>query len=253
MIYMSYKILFSNIGYARGIDGSLKQHITRSIRHLYCSLPAQEVVIGQLREILKMNKPDICCFVEIDKGSLLSGSYNQIEALINQDYSYHAVAGKYGENSFRQYFPFYKGKSNGFIAKEELLFEQLNFENGVKKLLYAIKLPGDITLLFAHFSLRHSIRQKQFIEIKKILQNYNEKVILLADFNILKGLGELDTFLKDDSLRLLNNPDTPTFMFHKKKLLLDLCLYTPALEGKLDIQIIPQPFSDHAALLVKVK
>ena len=55
---MSYRILFSNIGYARGIDGSLKQHITHATRHLYCSLPTQELVIEQLKEIIKTNTPE---------------------------------------------------------------------------------------------------------------------------------------------------------------------------------------------------
>ncbi|MAM35260.1 MAG: hypothetical protein CMH28_09315 [Micavibrio sp.] len=250
---MSYRILFSNIGYARGIDGSLKQHITRATRHLYCSLPTQELVIGQLKEIIKTNTPDICCFVEIDKGSLLSGNYNQIEALIDHEYAFHAVSGKYGQGSLRQHIPFYKGKSNGFITKEKLPFKQINFKYGAKKLLYAVSLPDDITLLFAHFSLRYSTRQKQFEEIKRIRHQFGEKVILLADFNILKGISELDSFSEKDSFRLLNDPDQPTFIFHRRRLLLDLCLYTPALEGKLELDIIPQPFSDHAALLVEVK
>ena len=78
-------------------------------------------------------------------------------------------------------------------------------------------------------------------------------MILLDDFNILKGISELDSFSEKDSFRLLNDPDQPTFIFHRRRLLLDLCLYTPALEGKLELDIIPQPFSDHAALLVEVK
>ena len=58
---MSYKIFFSNIGYAKGIDGSLRQHISMAGRHFYCSLPVQEQVLAQVKALIDAEQPDLCC------------------------------------------------------------------------------------------------------------------------------------------------------------------------------------------------
>ena len=78
---MTQKILFSNIGYAKGIDGTLWQHLSRAGRYLYCRVPTQTLVLGQLKAIIDLEQPDLCCFVEIDSGSLHSAYVNQLKLL----------------------------------------------------------------------------------------------------------------------------------------------------------------------------
>lgn len=245
-----YKILMSNLGYMRGIDGRLSSHIFYAHRHIYCSEVAQKKSLRQLKEIIERENPDICCFVEIDKGSSDMAGLNQLESLINDKYHFFDIENKYGQQSRLRTFPFSKGKSNGFVAQEKLEFEKIYFDHGTKRLIYKIFLPGNITLFFAHFSLKRIIREKQLLQVRQLINEAPGDSILLGDFNILSGVSELSPLLQENNLRLMNDESKPTFKFHKINKMLDLCICTKSLAGRVDLKIIPQPYSDHSALLV---
>jgi hypothetical protein len=51
------KILFSNLGYATGISGSLYHHVTRAYRHVYKSAAQQQAVMAQFRQIIDRRGP----------------------------------------------------------------------------------------------------------------------------------------------------------------------------------------------------
>lgn len=248
----SFKILFSNLGYARGIDGSLWHHVSRIGRHVYCPVPPQQFVLSQLKQIMLQEKPELCCFVEIDQGSLLSSNFNQMEALRDDDYCYHDISNKYGADSWLSRLPFHTSKSNGFLAKSAYQFRRLYFKAGRKRLIYQIILPGDIALYFAHFSLNAQTRREQFIEMIDHMKHDNTHSVLLADFNIFNGFPELDPLLKGTDMRIMNRDNEPTFRFHKKRHILDLALCSESLIGRVELKVIPQPYSDHAALFLKV-
>jgi endonuclease/exonuclease/phosphatase family metal-dependent hydrolase len=250
---MSRKIFFSNLGYAKGIDGSLRQHVGRFGRHFYNKLPVQEQVLEQLKNIITKEDPDICCFVEIDRGSRQSASLNQLERLIDERYSYHDIADKYGEGSLVGRMYLHAGKSNAFVSKEKLAFERLYFRHGTKRLIYRLELPEGISLLFAHFSLNRKTRVKQFQEIREIARQHKGETVLLADFNIMQGFRELAPLLDDGDLKVLNKESDFTFSFINKKLVLDLCIASKNLAPRINLKIIAQPFSDHAGLLVEIQ
>lgn len=253
---MTYRILFSNIGYAKGIDGSLRQHIARFARHFYSRLSVQEQVLKELNAIITLERPDLCCFVEIDSGSIQSARHNQMQPLINETYAHYDVADKYGPDSNVSQMPLHGGRSNSFMSREKLSFEKLYFKNGTKRLIYKIALPpeipGNIHVFFTHFSLRKKIRAKQFEEVRQIILQTPGETILLADFNIFYGFKELAPLLQTENLVVLNNEKDTTFQFSGKHLALDLCLCSSSLSSRLALHIIPQPFSDHAALLVEI-
>lgn len=249
---MPQKILFSNIGYAKGIDGTLWQHLSRAGRHLYCGVPTQMLVLGQLKAIIDLEQPDICCFVEIDRGSVASGYVNQLQVLMDDDYFFCDIANKYGEGNWRQYMPFSKGRSSAFLSKQKLTYDRLYFEHGTKRLMYRIVLPGNIHVFFAHFSLDRKVRVRQFREVRGLMEQCGGDAILLADFNIMYGFSELDPLLKDSDLRLVSKEDQVTFTFHNRKLALDLCICSQALLERLTLKVVDQPFSDHQALLVEI-
>jgi endonuclease/exonuclease/phosphatase family metal-dependent hydrolase len=253
---MAYRILFSNIGYAKGIDGSLRQHIARFARHFYSRMSVQEQVLKELNAIIALEHPDLCCFVEIDSGSAQSSRCNQIQALLNETYAHHDIADKYGPNNNISRMPLHGGRSNGFLSRHDLVFEKLYFKNGTKRLIYKIALPrgipGNIHVFFTHFSLQKKIRARQFEEVRKIILDTPGETILLADFNIFYGFKELTPLLQTEDLVVLNNEKDPTFRFSNKRLALDLCLCSKSLLPRLALRIVPQPFSDHAALLVEI-
>lgn len=249
---MVRRILFSNIGYAKGIDGSLEQHVRLFGRHFYAPLLHQQQVLGQLKSIISREDPDICCFVEVDSGSLHSANYNQLEALLDEKYPVHDVAGKYGDDSWLSRAIFHKGKSNAFVSKTKLDFERRYFTHGTKRLIYHLKLPGQVDLFFAHFSLERKVRVRQFAEMQALVKACKGEVIILADFNIMYGFSELAPLLKDTGLCVLNKENEYTFMFHKHELTLDLCLCSPRLAERAQLRVIDQPFSDHDALLLDI-
>ncbi|MFT3996984.1 MAG: hypothetical protein QM667_06235 [Asticcacaulis sp.] len=244
------KILFSNLGYATGISGSLFHHVTRAYRHVYKSPAQQQAVLSQFRQIIDRERPDLCCMVELEQGALHSGGFNQIAALMCQDYRFHDVADKYGPNSRTAKLPFHAGKSNGFLALRAFAHERLYFRHGAKRLIYRVDIADGLSVLFCHFSLKATVRQKQFAEMRDMAQSMAGEVIILADFNTLNGLQELKPLIEDGALRLMNLEDQPTFTFHKWRHTLDLCLCTPGVAARVTLEIIPQSFSDHHALLV---
>lgn len=247
------KILFSNLGYARGIDGSLWHHVSRVGRHFYCTVPPQQLALSQLKEVMNAEQPDLCCFVEIDKGAFHSSYFNQMEALRDDSYRFSDITNKYGEGHFLSRLPFHKSKCNGFLAKHDLLFEKLYFKSGRKRLIYRVALPEGVMVYFAHFSLQGHVRIQQFNEIGAMINEDGRPSILLADFNIFQGFSEIAELLNIANLKLMNRDGEHTFRFHKRQHILDLCLATDNIAGRIDLKIIPQPYSDHAALFLEIK
>lgn len=249
---MALKILFSNIGYAKGIDGTLWEHVKGVGRHFYCRVPVQKNVLNQLKAIFHLEKPDMACLIEIDNGSFHSAYFNQIQDLVDDDYKYFDVTNKYGEDSFLRNLPSHKGNSNAFISKYDFPFERFYFTHGTKRLIHRIELPNNVFVFFAHFSLNKKVRVKQFEETNLLLRQCAGDVILLADFNILDGFSELTPLLAGTDLVVLNKEDEHTFKFHKRHLTLDLCICSQNLVNSTSVKVIPQPYSDHAALLVEI-
>jgi endonuclease/exonuclease/phosphatase family metal-dependent hydrolase len=250
---MTQKILFSNIGYAKGIDGTLWQHISRMGRHIYMGESTQALILSQLKSIIITEQPDVCCFVEIEKGSFHSAYVNQLNHLIDDDYKFFDIANKYGEDNWRRHMPLSRGRSSAFLCKQELVFDRLYFKNGTKRLLYRLVLPGNIHVFFAHFSLDARVRVQQFEEVRQMIDQAGGDAILLADFNIMQGFSELDPLVQNSNLRVLSKETDHTFTFHHRKLALDLCICSEPLLQRLSVRVIPQPFSDHQALLVELK
>lgn len=249
---MAFRVLFSNLGYARGIDGTLGQHLGRLRRHFYTNMTEQQQVLAQFRNIILRERPDLCCIVEIDSGSWNTGFYNQIGPLLDREYAFHDIAGKYGEDSTLARMPFFSGKCNAYVSKTPLPSEKVYFRNGSKRLLYSLGLPGGVRLFFSHFSLQKNVRARQFDELREMIAAHGGEVIVLADFNILHGFDELKPLLCGQPLRVLSREEDHTFMFGAMRRALDLCLCSESLGDRIALQIIPQPFSDHAALLLDV-
>jgi endonuclease/exonuclease/phosphatase family metal-dependent hydrolase len=246
------KVLFSNLGYATGINGALLQHVARSYRHVFQPMKLQRAVLSQFMEVVEREKPDLCCLIELDRGSMHSGFFNQMDALLSDAYHFHDVADKYGPGSRLSQLPFHAGKSSGILASTSFEFEYRHFVHGAKRLIYHVKLASDLTLLFTHFSLNAKTRQKQFGEMREMIDSLTGNVIILADFNTLNGLRELGPLLSRGDLELMNSPDEPTFTFHRWHHVLDLCLCSRSIRPDLSLKVISQPFSDHDALLVTV-
>ncbi|MDP9195693.1 MAG: hypothetical protein M3O22_02830 [Pseudomonadota bacterium] len=249
---MSQKILFSNIGYAKGIDGTLWQHVSRAARHIYCSVPTQSLILTQLKALMGAEQPDVCCFVEIEQGSFHTAYMNQLKYLMDDDYRFFDIANKYGEGNWRNTMPFLRGRSNAFLSRQKIPFDRLYFTHGTKRLVYRLVLPGNIHVFFAHFSLDRRVRERQLQEVRGLADQCPGDVIILADFNIMYGFSELKPLVEGSDLHILSREEEHTFTFHRRRLALDLCICSQTLLDRLTLRVIPQPFSDHEALLVEI-
>jgi endonuclease/exonuclease/phosphatase family metal-dependent hydrolase len=209
------RILFSNLGYATGISGTLRQHARKALRHAFQTKAMQQRILAKFSAILKQEDPDLCCLVELDQGSIHTAYFNQITALVCAEYPVFDIADKYGPNSRASQMLFHRGKSNGFLAKKPQVYERLYFEHGTKRLIYKITLSATVTLFFAHFSLQRQVRARQFLEMRRMAEETSGDVLMFGDFNALTGLGELAPLLDGDFLHLLNPHDKPTFRFHR--------------------------------------
>ena len=247
---MGTSILMSNLGYLRGINGCLAHHFRYAYRHIYCPRHVQEACIKQVIHLIEEAQPDICCFVEIDKGSASSAKFNQLEALVSERYPFFDIENKYGRLSRLRSLPLTKGKSNGFLSRRSLSYEKIFFTHGTKRLIYKIAVEPNVTLFFAHFSLNKNKRVHQLRQTWELIQETPGEIILLGDFNIHSGFGEVAPLLRENRLILMNREDEPTFTFHTVRLPLDLCLCSSGLAKRANLKIIPQPYSDHAALLL---
>jgi len=247
---MSFSILMSNLGYLRGINGCLAHHFRYAYRHIYCPRDVQEACIKQVIALIEQEQPDICCFVEIDKGSATTAKFNQLEALVSERYAFFDIENKYGPLSRLRALPLTKGKSNGFLAQRKMPYEKIFFTHGTKRLIYKISVAPGVTLFFAHFSLKKIKRKYQIEQTRELIKQTPGEIILLGDFNIHSGFGELAPLLHDNNLVLMNQEGTPTFRFHNLRLPLDLCICSQGIAKRAALKIIPQPYSDHEALLL---
>lgn len=249
---MSITILLSNLGYLRGIDGCLGQHLRYAHRHFYCPRDVQEAYLRQAAEIIKREDPDICCFVEIDKGTARAHGFNQLEALVSEHYPFFDIENKYGPLSRLRTLALTSGKSNGFLSKRTLPYEKIFFTHGTKRLIYKLCIAPDITLFFAHFSLKKATRVQQLMQVRQMIAETPGEIIFLGDFNIHGGFSELTPLLHENNLVLLNDQNVPTFRFHKLRLPLDLCICSTKIAQQAQLKVIPQPYSDHEALLLTI-
>ena len=250
---MTFKVLFSNIGYAKGIDGSLGQHLRHFHRHVHCPLPVQQQVLMQIKSVIAEENPDLCCFVEIEHDDARPERFSQLMGLAGGAYPHFDATDKYGINSWLSRMPWHRGRCNAFLARQLLPFERHYFSFGSKRLIYEINHPEkDLTVYFAHFSLQRAVRAEQFKEMRRLLARREKPAVIMADFNIMSGFAELGPLLQGNDLRVISREDEPTFMFHTWRRTLDLCICSESLVERASLKIIPQPYSDHAALLLQI-
>jgi endonuclease/exonuclease/phosphatase family metal-dependent hydrolase len=172
--------------------------------------------------------------------------------LVSENYAFFDIENKYAPGSFLRSLAVTSGKSNAFVSRKKYGFEKIYFSCGLKRLVYRIKVAGDITVFFAHFSLKKSVRARQLLEARDLMRREEEGVIFLGDFNILSGLQEIEPLLDGGRFILLNQSDVPTFCFHRHELVLDLCVCSLALGKKASLKVLSQSYSDHAALILEV-
>jgi endonuclease/exonuclease/phosphatase family metal-dependent hydrolase len=249
----SFKLMAYNADYFRGIDGSPLNQVLYGYRYLYCPIAAQTACFKAFQEVVEREKPDLCCLVEVDKGSLNDAYADQIRQLEDEEYPYGEEENKYSPAFRLRENPFFVGKSNGFISEKKYKFEKRYLKHGIKQLVYVIELGQGMTLILVHLTpFSEEVRRKQIQEIKEMAAEFSD-VIICGDFNILDGLKEVKTLFEDSGLVLMNGPDDRTYPTYRPRYFLDLviCSKNIALRGKLRV-LTDCRLSDHLPVVFEV-
>jgi endonuclease/exonuclease/phosphatase family metal-dependent hydrolase len=240
------KVLLGNIGYATGLDGTYFGYIRYANRFLYNPRHRQEEVLSRFRGMVEREQPDLVCAVEVDHGTVHTDRVNQIQCIVPDGYAHHENENKYSSSSFRQRIPFFGGKGNGFVSRNQVAFEKIYLSHGAKRLVYKIQVHENFSLYMVHFSLNYRTRHKQLAELAQIVVQ-EKNVVVCGDFNILSGRRELRSFLDKTGLRLLNEHHQKTFPAARPLVALDVFCASENVIGTLDI--MPDRISDHLSVL----
>ncbi len=226
------------MGYGLGLDGSVKDYALKWYRYLHCPTIIKDKVLKGIKNLIKSQKPDVCCFIEIE------GPHADY---FSKDYLYYDITNKYGPKSALSKIPAFHTKSNAVFSRKNHQIKRHYFENGTKKLIYEVSLPKGITLLMTHFSLSKNTRKKQFTEIKKLIKN---KTILCGDFNIFTGFQELEPLLTETNLKIVSK--NKTFPASNPKKAMDLFLCSKNIKVNA-CKVINKRLSDHLPVLLEIE
>lgn len=246
------RIVYANLGYSRDIDGSLGHHVRRVHHHVFTTKRVQLRSLQHVRDRLRALQPDLSCFVEIDRGSLTNGFFDQSRALVEEHHTTVRIDNKYSaERQFRR-LSVSRGKSNAFLASRPLTYVARYLSAGKKRLVYDIEMAG-VRVLVAHLSLRYRIRCIQLAELARWVAERDGPTVVLGDFNVFRGAGELTPLLADGRMVHANAHSGPTFRFGPYRATLDTCLISRELREQCDVHILDQPYSDHQMIQLDIK
>lgn len=247
-----FKILLLNLEYCLDVKASVFGIAARGYRYLFCPKKTQKRTLNHLNRLIHKIQPDLCCFVEIDRGSRISNRINQINKLTNGSYHFHSIENKYKPKGLLRRLPFFCSQCNGFLAKKDLPHKTFFLKKGLKKLVYQIQINSDTALFLVHFSLSKKIRKAQLLELEKLLPNA-QKLILCGDFNIFRGMKEINWFIEKNNLKVINPASQKTFPSHKPKKNLDLFLASKNLNIAGFNVLSNVKISDHLPVLMEIK
>ncbi len=239
------KVLLYNLAYCTGVDGSAKKYVSKGLKFALPMLCKGEDHITALQKMIEREKPDVCCFVEIDSDSPL------IDRLLPK-YKYSDISNKYRAGSVFSRAPFYKKKSLCILSNMKFSVKRHYFQKGFKRLLTEASFDNGFSVFLSHNSLRRWVRKHQFHLLSLLAGGGRKKVITCGDYNILAGTHELEPFHKE-GMKLANDPKEFTFPTHRPKKTLDVFLHSPDIVVKRIQALKDVRLSDHLPVMLEVE
>lgn len=208
-----------------------------------------QVKLRRLCRYLSSLEPDILALLEVDSGSLRSGSINQADAIaasLGRRGTYWEC--KYAPSSLMKRLPVVRKQANAFITREGEGHVQFHyFDTGVKRLLIELQL-GPVNIFLVHLSLKYRHRHYQLSDLYDLVRARDKPVIVAGDFNTLWGDYEIKLFMAATRLRSANSTGLPTYPSTSPKKQLDFILVSPEI-GIRNFRIPRVRYSDHLPLV----
>lgn len=242
------KIIFWNIGYVPGLDGSLFHYATKGHRIMFTTKTIQKKLLDGIAGHIKNEAPDLFLYSEVSLGARRNGFLHQHEYLVGQvgGVKTHQAAGKYRHSLFYS-LPLHAGNANGFLSPHDCMAQTVHLQTGSKTLVYVVIVEG-VTVVMVHLSLKRDTREKQLQELAELTTIMKGPLIICGDMNIFGGTGELKHLMKEGGLFL--PPEVPlTYPSHKPKRALDIYL-TRGLK-RVHVRTIPTTISDHLPIVLE--
>ena len=240
------KIMFYNIAYGTGLNGSWKQYLSQSWRFLWLPLKAMK----QMVEALKKEKPDVLCLAEVDSGSFRNRFRSQAKQLAKKlKLPFFKTETKYDHHSAWQLMSLIRKQHDAILSNKKGRFKRHQLKSGMKKLVQEFIVDG-VSIFTVHLAvLSQRVRKKQLSELSGILKNCSRPYLVCGDFNIYKGLGELHDFIRQTGLkRVTKHPSFPSF---SPKHCLDLFFASPDVKIK-KTGVLNITYSDHLPVWVEI-
>lgn len=243
------KLLFWNLGYARGIDGSPGQLVRRGRRLVKNTRYEQKTVLDAVSELVLSEAPDLFAYAEILTGARRNQRLDQhvyLESVLNCS-SAHAAT-KYASGTLAK-MPLHIGNGNGICAMVPMVTTGLHFTRGGKTLVLKVEVE-DCTIFVVHLSIVARIRREQLRELAGFVSEVEGNVIVCGDLNIFRGAGELDAFTAATGF-IPALPETHTFPAHAPRRTLDGFLIRSGSKKKYNVRTIPSVLSDHLPVILE--
>ena len=241
------KIIFYNIAYGTGLNGSWRQYLLKLRRFVW--LPFFQT--HKIAKLLKKQRADVLCLVEVDGGSYRNRFMCQTKKLAKKlDLNFWHTKSKYHPKSLFNYLPYIRKRNDSIISskKGEIRCHYLN--SGMKKLVQEF-IVDNISIFTVHLAvLQKKIRKMQLEELGEILKKCQRPFILCGDFNIFKGLEEISFLINSNNLQLVQT--SATFPSVKPKKHLDLFLVSNDINVK-DSGILNSKYSDHLPIWITIE
>lgn len=240
------KIMFYNIAYGTGMDGSWSRYITESWRFFW--LPFRH--LREITETLKKEGPDVLCLVEVDSGSFRNRFRCQARQMAKKLLlPFYYTQAKYRRWSVWKFMTMIRKQHDAVLSRKEGEFREHFLKSGMKKLVQEYVVEG-MSIFTVHLAvLSERVRKKQLKELAGILKECPRPHLVCGDFNIHKGLGELKDFVRQTGLKRVIN--TPTFPSVSPSRYLDLFFASPDIKVK-GSGVINVDYSDHLPVWVEV-
>jgi len=245
------KIIFYNLGYGRGINGSWLSYLQHAHRFFYQSMSSQKSVLDEVAAMVIAEQPDIFTYAEVGLGAWRTQYFNQhtyLTEIISRRVE-QAAATKYGESVLSR-LPYHSGNGNGVISFHPARIKAHYLRASQKKLVYVCTIKN-LTVFTVHLPLLSSDRELQLAELAELVRQASGDVIVCGDFNIFNGFDEL-AYLQAQTNLLLTGDTRKTYPSSSPKWQLDVFLYRfENTHVTVKQRIIDSKSSDHLPIVLE--
>jgi endonuclease/exonuclease/phosphatase family metal-dependent hydrolase len=237
------KFLLYNIRYGAGADSRFhvpfpySGYLKRTTENL-----------ERITKFIRSAHPDIVGLLEVDSGSYRSRKCNQPAAIARALGHYHVYQSKYATRSVAQRLPLLSKQGNALLTSKEIKTRKCHyFTSGIKRLVIELELK-DLVILLVHLSVKFRHRHYQLWELHALIKEAKKPIIVAGDFNVFRGIREVQLFLAATGLKNANMEGAPSYPSWAPRRQLDFILHSPEIRVS-GFEAPRVTFSDHLPLI----